>query len=158
MRKSNFPWFILAAIAIAGSITCLRAYIGSGSASSTYTNTVDWASGDWGTIAKTNFVIRNTNFVFALDAQFTNACAGTLDIAFTSGPDWGMENSAANPPESGWFSIPLTNSTLTTRVMWNTNVPNRSLAGWACTYMTNNSGQNLTNLSIRFFTKSGVLR
>jgi len=148
----------LVAAALLVVVNYAPAYIGA-SSSSTYTNLTDLSKVDYLTVNVTNPITRFTNVILAFDLIFTNAPAGTIAVAYTTGPDWGMENSAASSPTSGWFSFPATNSLPTTnRVIFNTNLVLASHGAVAVTYLTNSSGTHCTNVSVRFFTKGGIIR
>ena len=82
------------------------------------TNVTGIATNLAATIDLTQFSDFTLQFVLA----FTNACAGTYDVQWTTSADNATYAGApAAPGASGWFNIPLTNGGTT--VTWMTNVP-----------------------------------
>ncbi len=83
---------------------------------------------------------------------FTNACAGTYDVQWTSSADGVTYASApAMPGASGWFSIPLTNGGAV--VTWITNISIGSRGYYKLNWGTNQAGQSLTNASVLGYVK-----
>jgi len=96
-------------------------------------------------LAATIDVTQFADFTLHVVLGFTNASAGTYDIAWTcSGDGNNFVSAPAAPGASGWFSIPLTNGG--TVVTWVTNITTINAIGyWQIKYATNKAVQHLTN-------------
>lgn len=96
-------------------------------------------------------VTQYNDFQFVVFGAATNACAGTLDVVWTTSGDNSHFCSAVCPQNRGWFSIPLTN--LGTAFAWQTNVTVTSLGYWKVDYITNSAGQSITNITVNAYAK-----
>ena len=95
---------------------------------------------------------QSDGFTLQFTLAFTNACAGTYDVQWTSSADGvAYVASPAVPGASGWFSIPLTNGGTT--VTWVTNVPMSTRGFWKFNWGTNQAGQSLTNAVVKAYIK-----
>lgn len=92
------------------------------------------------------------DFALSVDVGVTNASAGTLDIQWDTSLDGVTYTTAkAMPGASGWFSVPLTNST--TRIYWTTNITLNAVGYFRVSWVTNQAGQHITNLVIKAYKK-----
>jgi hypothetical protein len=97
-------------------------------------------------------VTKTDSFTLQFALGFTNPCAGTYDVQWTTSADGLTYASApAMPGASGWFSIPLTNAGAV--VTWITNIPMASRGFWKINYGTNQAGQSLTNAQVLGYVK-----
>jgi len=95
---------------------------------------------------------KTADFTIQFVLAFTNACAGTYDVQWTTSADNSTYASApAMPGASGWFSIPLTNGGTT--VTWLTNISVASRGYWKLNWGTNQAGQSLTNAQVLGYMK-----
>ena len=103
-----------------------------------------------------NTQIQVTQFSdFGLEATlgFTNASAGTYDIAWSSSHDginW-ADTGIGSIGCRGWFSIPLTNGGPV--ITWSTNITVNTCGYWRIEWGTNASVQHLTNAVIKGYVK-----
>lgn len=91
---------------------------------------------------------------FALDVFWglTNAATGSLDVRWDTSCDGSnFSSSPAAAGSSGWFSVPLTNAGLVG--CWMTNLTVGDIGYWRINWITNNTGQSMTNIVIKAIRK-----
>ena len=97
-------------------------------------------------------VTQTAEFTLQFVLGFTNACAGSYDVQWsTSASGVSFASAPAMPGASGWFSIPLTNGGAV--VTWVTNFNMSSCGYWKLNFATNQAGQSLTNASVIAYMK-----
>jgi len=96
-----------------------------------------------------------TDFVFSVVASTTNNTGGGGGLNFlwetsADGTNWPQDtNSILN--NVGWFAVPIQSNNVLTA--WNTNITVNAVGYWRIRYMTNASGNAITNIAIRGYVK-----
>jgi len=106
------------------------------------------ASANGGVVSLTKW----DNFVLEFRATGTNA-ALTTTLGYTvawqtsaDGTNWGTVDNI----NRGWFSIPTTN---VNPIAWTTNITVNTIGFWRINWLTNSSGQCITNMAVRAWRK-----
>jgi hypothetical protein len=117
--------------------------IGGTNATATATNV-----GALGHVAATKY----DYFTLQVIVGATNASAGTYDIRWSTSADGTNWTTApAAPGSSGWFSVPLTNTTIP--MVWQTNITVNGIGFWRVDWATNASAHHVTQQVIRAWGK-----
>ena len=92
------------------------------------------------------------DFLLVFDGMFTNATAGPMNLTYETsgdGVNWNTNKGIAGG--NGWFGIPCTNDGV--RTIWSTNITVAALGYWRIGWVTNQTGQALTNVSVVAYRK-----
>lgn len=119
------------------------------------------ATNGWPTATASNLnavvtLTRHDEFILEVVGVASNAMAGgSLAIQWEKSADGVNYPGAAGLPtmdghQKGWFAIPFTNSAT---IVWSTNINVASHGYWRARYVTNASGEFLTNLTIKAYAK-----
>lgn len=101
--------------------------------------------------ANANYVTltKKGDFVLEVQALFTNAVTGTIDVNYTTSADG--SNWATTGAGTGTFSVPCTNSG--TALYWTTNITVNALGYWKATWVSNATGLSTTSLVVKAWGK-----
>lgn len=112
----------------------------------------------WGnaTASNQNLVVSATKwqeFVVEVTAGSASTLSGTMDIRWSTssdGTNW--TTPLASSGSSGWFALPISGAA-GGRINNRTNILLNSIGFWRADYVTNTSGQTLTNFNVKVYTK-----
>lgn len=112
----------------------------------------------WANASTTNFNLvvsapKWQEFVLEVTAGSASTLSGTMDFRWSTssdGTNW--TTPLASSGSSGWFALPIS-GTAGGRINNRTNIVLNSIGFWRADYVTNTSGQTLTNFNVKVYVK-----